>query len=267
LSQCQSKYINPSFSEQGLSKNRGGLAGFLCADKKAVRRKQMSKRIDIPLGCRFGNLTVVEESGRSPRGDIMWLCKCDCGSEKRIMGYALRNGNNVTCGSCPPNNVYRVDGDVVYGSVGGGLEFMIDTDDLQKVSQYQWHRSPPYNYIISCSTLHNLKLHRLITGFSHKYVVDHINGNPLDNRKCNLRVCTHQENMWNRKTPKTNTTGYKGVCKPKRYGRYVAGIRVDGRQKHLGCFDTALEAAMAYDSAARFYRGEFARINFPTDDL
>jgi len=153
---------------------------------------------------------------------------------------------------------------VAYVSVCGGTEFIIDVEDIPVVSKYQWHLKPP-NYIVTNSSSSSLLLHRLILGTGRKNVVDHINGNPLDNRRCNLRACTHQQNMWNMKKPITNTTGYKGVCKHKRSGKFVAGIRVNGRQTHLGCFDAAEDAAIAYDKTALSFWGEFARTNFPRE--
>jgi len=70
--------------------------------------------------------------------------------------------------------------------------------------------------------------------------------------------------MWNMKMPKSNKTGYKGVCKMKN-GKYAAGIRINGINTHLGCFTNVVDAAKAYDKAAINYRGAFARTNFPVE--
>jgi hypothetical protein len=179
---------------------------------------------------------------------------------------ATENGiarTNTSCGKCPPDNRYRILGNVAYGSVVGGSEFVIDSEDLPKVEKHQWHMAQ--GYIVASNKSGNIKLHRLILGLEDEGDVDHINGNTLDNRKCNLRVCTHQQNMWNMKKPKTNTTGYKGVCLRKRYGFYTAGMRINGRNTHLGVFSSAIDAAIAYDKAALAHRGEFARTNFPRE--
>lgn len=97
-------------------------------------------------------------------------------------------------------------------------------------------------------------------------VVDHINGNTLDNRRCNLRVCTHAENARNNTLIKTTTTGYKGVHCAKANGSkkpWRSRIKYNYKEIQLGTFDTKQEAAEAYDIAALKYFGEFAKLNFP----
>lgn len=92
---------------------------------------------------------------------------------------------------------------------------------------------------------------------------DHINCDPLDNRRGNLRLATHAENSRNRRLRADNASGYKGAYWHKQRQRWQAQVRVDRKLKHLGYFDTAEEAARAYDAAARELHGEFARLNFP----
>jgi hypothetical protein len=89
--------------------------------------------------------------------------------------------------------------------------------------------------------------------------IDHINGNPSDNRIENLRLATRSENQWNSKIPKNNTSGLKGAswCKVKQ--KWVAEIWVFGRKKYLGLFLAASDAHAAYVKAANIYHGAFAR--------
>jgi hypothetical protein len=101
-------------------------------------------------------------------------------------------------------------------------------------------------------------LHRLLTGYP---LTDHANGDGLDNRRANLRPCNNSLNGANR-IPVHARSGYRGVAR-RPSGRWRAGIRVDGRDIHLGMFDTAEEAARAYDSAATAAWGAYARPNFP----
>ena len=111
--------------------------------------------------------------------------------------------------------------------------------------------------------IHNLILDRQPR--EGKLVVDHINGNVLDNRKCNLRVCTHAENMRNTtKRRKGNTSGYTGVSKCGK--RWAASIGYRGKDIYLGTFGNKEEAARARDLKAIELHGEFASLNFPIED-
>ncbi len=91
-----------------------------------------------------------------------------------------------------------------------------------------------------------------------KMLVDHIDGDTLNNRRENLRLCTNAENMRNIRTPKHNTSGFKGVSFDRRTGRYLASITVNKVSKNLGRYRTPEEAHAAYLEAARLYFGEFA---------
>jgi hypothetical protein len=89
--------------------------------------------------------------------------------------------------------------------------------------------------------------------------VDHINGDPTDNRWSNLREATPQQNKFNRGTCKSNKSGFKGVSRHKQNGNWVAEITHNYRKYHIGCFDTPEEAHEAYKKAAYILHGEFAR--------
>lgn len=106
-----------------------------------------------------------------------------------------------------------------------------------------------------------IPLHRIITSCPKHMIVDHINGNGLDNRLENLRVCTKAQNMSNQKIHKNNKSGYKGVVRLKE-NTWEAKINSNKVRIHLGKFSSPQDAAMAYDKAARIYHGEFAITNF-----
>lgn len=84
-------------------------------------------------------------------------------------------------------------------------------------------------------------------------------GNGLDNRKSNLRIVTHKQNMQNRKIHKNNKSGYKGVYK-KKCGTYLAQIRANKKKYYLGSYPTAAEAYTAYCEASEKYHGDFGRV-------
>lgn len=107
--------------------------------------------------------------------------------------------------------------------------------------------------------LHRTILARILSRpLSLSEVVDHIDGNGLNNRRSNLRLASHRQNLWNQRMRKDNTAGFKGITA---YGtnKWRAQIRSNGKRLHLGTFDTPEEAHEAYCTAARELFGEFAR--------
>lgn len=106
-------------------------------------------------------------------------------------------------------------------------------------------------------------MHRIINKTPKGFSTDHINGNRLDNRKVNLRTCTHTENMRNRNVrPKSSKTSiYKGVYKLKNAKKWTASIHINKKEKYLGVYVNEDDAAIAYNKAAEKYFGEFASYN------
>jgi hypothetical protein len=103
------------------------------------------------------------------------------------------------------------------------------------------------------------RLHRMIMGANAGSVVDHINGNTMDNSRLNLRICTQSQNAKNRsKSTKSASSKYKGVHW---HRGWMASIRVNYKRIYLGVFKTEEAAAMAYNNAAVRYHGEFAKVN------
>lgn len=90
-------------------------------------------------------------------------------------------------------------------------------------------------------------------------MIDHIDGNPLNNRIQNLRVCTSKENQKNQGIPKHNTSGFKGVSKFRRDNKWQAQARLEGKDVYLGLFNTPEEASEAYNTFAKQHHGEFYR--------
>jgi hypothetical protein len=142
---------------------------------------------------------------------------------------------------------------------------LVDAHDYQKkVKQFKWFWDKHYaNRTCFCQgkrNKHNIRLHRYILSAREGEQVDHINGNTLDCRRENLRICTSaQNNMNRRKQP--NVSGYKGVHKT-RGNKWIAHITFNRKMRHIGQFSTAEEAAKAYDKKAKELFGEFAKLNF-----
>jgi hypothetical protein len=108
----------------------------------------------------------------------------------------------------------------------------------------------------------HIALHRLVVGAPAGTMVDHIDGNPLDNRRDNLRLANNSLNQANRRKSSRKSSKYKGVCRHRQLGKWQAAICVNGQRRYLGVFDHEEAAAKAYDAAARQAFGEFARPNF-----
>lgn len=147
-----------------------------------------------------------------------------------------------------------------------------DIEDWDKIKDYKWHIKKSYNTFYAGaakrlqSNMHiQIIMHRVITECDSFKMVDHINGNGLDNRKDNLRTCTNAENSKNQLVRKNNTSGYKGVHWHKHRGKYNARIYVDGTRKSLGYFDSKELAAKAYNNAAIKHYGGFAKLNILSD--
>lgn len=151
----------------------------------------------------------------------------------------------------------------LHGLRGKGKVALCDDADFALLSGYRWHLSRtgyPRTYWrkpgVRSTTLDMHQLLRDEKGGAYK---DHINGDPLDNRRANLRPCTPQENAWNKRGHRNSKTGVKGVSPYK--GKFRATIHKSGEQIYLGTFATVELAAAAYNGAAvALYRG-FARLN------
>lgn len=145
-----------------------------------------------------------------------------------------------------------------------GKVAIVDEADAEMVSRYRWC------YLnVGYAARHEridgkdrtILMHRFLLGASPEQLVDHINGNGLDNRRVNIRLCSKADNQRNQRRNSKNTTGYKGVSFDKARGKYSASIGVNGEQITLGRFPTAEEASLAYEEAARRYHGEFAYVH------
>ena len=154
-------------------------------------------------------------------------------------------------------------------SLTQGRSALVDAADMETLSGFTW-RFTERGYVMAYSGAgvarnRQTYMHRVIMLPDPDQDVDHINGDPLDNRRANLRLCTRSQNNANTRLSSTNTSGFKGVSWFKRTGRWRAMISLENCQLGLGYYDDLIDAAHAYDGAARYFFGEFANPNFPAE--
>jgi PAS domain-containing protein len=144
---------------------------------------------------------------------------------------------------------------------------MVDDDDFEAVmavgswavSDCGGHLYASHSYVDQFGITRSIRLHTFLTRWT---LVDHRNGNGLDNRRENIRPALPRENSANQRLSTANSSGFKGVTLYKRTGRWRAHIAAGGRHMHIGYFTTPEEAARAYDERASELFGEFANLNF-----
>lgn len=150
--------------------------------------------------------------------------------------------------------------------VATGKEIIVD-DDFEVPAGWTIYVAKSHGYVILTKyagvkdgkyIYSRIYLHRYITKAPDGIQVDHINGDRLDNRSKNLRVCTNKQNNRNKGPQKGK---YKGVHWSKTSKRWVAQITKNYKVRHLGCFMTAEAAALAYNEAAKELHGEYAYLN------
>lgn len=152
----------------------------------------------------------------------------------------------------------------------------ISDEDFEYVQELSWHvvktgKHTPIYYVrhVNKTKKIHIMLHRYIMEkmlnrkLEKTELIDHINGDPFDNRRENLRIVNRHQSKWNTKVGRNNKSTYKGVIKCRNDKMWISQIVHNQKRIRLGTFRTAILAAEKYDDAANHYYGEYARLNFP----
>lgn len=148
--------------------------------------------------------------------------------------------------------------------LGHGQFAIVDDEDYEKVCRYKWHtmsgsKNP------NCYAVTKVRMHRLVIDAPMGYMVDHINGDTLDNRKANLRLCTNSQNQQNTGS-RGGSSKYKGVSLLKNRGKWMATFQFDGKKYYCGMWDSEEDAARAVDKKRGEVCGDFASKNLWHED-
>ena len=149
-----------------------------------------------------------------------------------------------------------------------GKRFRVDNEDYHKIKHINWVACD--KYIVGICSIKNrrVRLHRLLLNVVEDltYDVDHIDGDPTNNSKVNLRLITRSENIRRARIDKTNTASkYYGVCWKKDRKKWHVKIKINNKYRHVGYYIDEIEAAKAYDSEVIKLVTEHARLNFPNE--
>lgn len=154
-----------------------------------------------------------------------------------------------------------------------GMFTLVDEEDYDMLNKHRWWACNGNGIWYAGRTARDVNgkritilVHREIMNVPLGMEIDHRNRDGLDNRRCNLRICSHSQNQKNRKIQKNNKSGLVGVSWNKQHKKWEACVH-NGKSIHLGLFDDKIEAAHAVDKKAKEFFGEYAVLNFPEESM
>lgn len=145
-----------------------------------------------------------------------------------------------------------------------GKYAIVDDEDFEELSKVRWYYDYRYaaRNLPRCNKIQRtIRMHQVVMQTPKGMDTDHINGNKLDNRRENLRICARSQNHANKNKLSNNTSGFKGVTFDKRLQKWLAQIYIQNKKIYIGVFEKTEDAARAYNKAAKKYFGKFAKLN------
>lgn len=224
--------------------------------KKNKRLSSLKRSPSMYGGYTKGQLKVVELLPRKPYEDARVITLCTCGNRQTMLvSNLISTTQSWSCGRCIPYHGYKGDTLHIYYEVGGyKSELMADKEDTHLVLKNSWtiHKET-YNDYVRRSTGDRTFLHRILTNCPDDMFVDHINGNGLDNRKCNLRVVDKKENARNTKRNKNSSSGKMGVYFREDSSKWRVFINGDDGRENLGTYSNKEDAIRVREEAETFH--------------
>lgn len=240
-------------------------------------RKIIERPMKYKTGNKLGDLTVIDKIYGKNKGDkTRLLLRCSCGKEFTVLPYTLNTRKQFMCKECCVKrnidigkwahgkrvNDYKIEGDVVRIN----QNILIDLDDLDKIKSFDRYWGINMGGYAYCTKDNQqIFMHRIIVGLPIKLdrqdgrVADHINGNKLDNRKCNLRILSSKQNPINCATYSTNTSGVKGLSWDEKLRKWRVSIQVNKQNIYLGIYKDKEEAIKVRKEAEEKYFGKLNR--------
>ena len=227
----------------------------------------MSKLVDL-TGKQFDRLTVIKRVPdyiqSNGRKRTMWLCMCECGNYITVDGEHLKSGATKSCGCLQREltskrfkryNKYNLDNEYGIGYTSQGKEFWFDIEDYERIKQYCWYIDKN-GYVVAHDIINPQKiliLSRVVMNlYDDTLCVDHIHGEQTrhDNRKCNLRICTKQQNNINRRPQSNSLSGITGVRWNQSTNKWIANISINGTYmaKSFSKFEDAVKQRQEWEN-------------------
>lgn len=270
--QCTKKTIK-EVDQYSLLSGRSKSCGCLRQENK------LNKLKNEMIGHKYNKLTVIDYYGIINNKNY-WTCQCDCGNSKVVSTTDLKNGGIKSCG-CTKKlteehkeklrkirkkyNEFIFYEDYVIGKTIKGEEFIFDFDDYEKIINInKYWKINNKGYVLCYIDGNEFQMHRYIMNLD-KYniedniIVDHIDGNRVNNRKHNLRVCVKSDNPKNCRLYVNNTSGHKGISWNKRLEKWQVYLQVDKKMLYLGIYSNLEEAISVRKKAEIKHFGEFSR--------
>lgn len=235
----------------------------------------------VQAGEKYGRLTTKFVVGRTKNRVKIWRCYCDCGGEKDVPSTSLSSGNTKSCGCLQketitrigektrfkrgwalndeeiPENKYNLSNEFGIGYTPRGEKFYFDLEDYNKIKDYLWYTKED-GYLICQQGNKTIRMNRLIMDCTDPYKdVHHKNHIVYDNRKSNLEICDHYQNIIATKTYSNNTSGRKGVYWDKSKNKWVVYITANKEQHFIGRYDNFEDAVKAREEAEKIYHKEY----------